>query len=66
MTILSTKKKSMKGKENRLDLSYVAILFAAIALSALALVGIATRGTTPLVVIPPILLGIYSILRLEK
>lgn len=52
------------GRE--IDLFSLAMLFVAIVLVALALIGVAERGTSPFVVIPPMALGFRAILNLGK
>ena len=48
------------------DLVSLSILLVALVAVALGLIGVALRGTTPLVVIPPLLLGCWGIATLRK
>lgn len=51
---------------DRVNLVSLAVLFLCIVAIALMLIGIATRGTTPLVVIPPVAVGFWAILDLRR
>lgn len=44
----------------------LAVLFVSIVAIALALIGVAVRGTTPLVAIPPLAVGCWAILTIRK
>ncbi len=55
-----------RPRAKRLDPVSLAVLFVAIVLVGLALVGIGVRGTEPWIVIPPLLLGCFAILGLNR
>jgi hypothetical protein len=49
-----------------LDLTSAAILFVALAALVLAFIAIAKSDTTPLIVVPPVLLGAWAIATLRR
>lgn len=55
-----------RGLRDDLDLLSLAVVFVAVVGVALALVGIAVRGTNPVVLIVPVLVGVLGILGLRK
>ena len=68
MVMTATRRSQPIQKRNRHHLDYVSlgVLFLATVLITLVLVGVATAGTSPLAIIPPVLLGFWSILKLKN
>lgn len=56
----------MQRRHFEIDLFSLAMLFLSITCFIVALVGVVNRGTAVWVVLPPIALGIFAILTLEK
>jgi uncharacterized membrane protein len=54
------------SRNRRLDVVSLAVLFVAIVAIALSLVGVAERGTSPLVLIAPLLVGCAAIIGLLR
>lgn len=56
----------MQRRHFEIDLFSLAMLFLSITCFVIALVGVVNRGTAVWVVLPPIALGVFAILTLEK
>lgn len=56
----------MQRRHFEIDLFSLAMIFLAVTCFVIALVGVVNRGTDVWVVLPPIVLGIFAILTLEK
>ena len=66
MTMIRHHRRRRRSFLDGVDLLSLALLFVALVATTLALIGIAVRGTTPLVLILPVALGVWSILSLRR
>lgn len=55
-----------QGSPRQVSLSSAALLFISIVSIALVLIGVAVRGSTPLALVPAVLVGCLAILTLRK